>query len=319
LKSNSVYITDYVSNPDLEREVLREALSSDPHEGIEVLIVWHDTINEEYLSRFPNLKAVVRYGVGHDNLDLAALKARGIYACNTPDYGVDEVSDTAIAMIMAISRGIVRYDSLSRGYRSNWQENTDKSIKRGTEQVVGVVGAGRIGGSVLFKARAMGFKTVFYDPYKPSGHEKTFGASRTDCMEELLGQSDIVSVHCPLSAETKGMIDRKFVDCMKDGASLVNTARGKLVEDLEVFHEPLKSEKLSCVYLDVLPDEPPGEGALINAWRKRESWVDGRFLINPHSAYYSGLAYTEMRQKAAANAKRVIQGLKPVNIVNGVE
>ncbi|MDC0289927.1 C-terminal binding protein [bacterium] len=319
MKSNSVYITDYVDNPSIEREVLGDALAPEPHDGIEVLIVWHDLINEEYLARFPNLKAVVRYGVGYDNLDLVATKDRGVYACNTPDYGVDEVSDTAIAMIMAISRGIVRYDSLSRGYRDTWQENTHKEIRRGAEQTVGVLGAGRIGGSVLFKAKALGFKTVLYDPYRPSGHEKTFGSSRTESMHELLGICDIVSVHVPLSEATKGMIDREFVESIKDGASLVNTARGKLVEDLEVFHEPLESGKLGYVYLDVLPDEPPVDSPLVNAWRAREDWIDGRFLINPHSAYYSGRSYEEMRQKAALNAKRVLEGKTPVNIVNGLE
>lgn len=318
MKSNSVYITDYIDDPYIEREVLGDALASEPHEDVEVLIVWHEHINPEYLGKFPKLKAVVRYGVGYDNLDLVATRERGIYACNTPDYGVDEVSDTAIAMIMAISRGVVRYDSLSRGYRDTWQENTMSEIRRGTEQVLGVLGAGRIGGSVLYKAKALGFRTMLCDPYKPSGHEKTFGAARVETVAKLLEQSDIVSVHVPLSEETHGMIDEKFVAKMKPGSALVNTARGKLVEDLEIFYEPLKSGKLSYVYLDVLPDEPPGDGRLIDAWRAREDWLDGRFLINPHSAYYSDKAYYEMRQKAALNAKRVLEGKSPVNIVNGM-
>jgi len=317
MNSSKVYITDYVDDPSIELEVLGSSLSPEPHEGIEVLLVWHEHINENYIRQFPNLKAVVRYGVGYDGLDLPALSAKGVQACNTPDYGVDEVSDTAIAMIMAISRGIVRYDSQCRNYRENWQENTMQQIRRGTELVVGVVGAGRIGGSVLVKSKALGFKTVLFDPYKPSGHEKTFGASRTETLEELLGQADIVSVHVPLSEATNGMINAEFVAQMKSGASLVNTARGKLLEDLEIFHEPLKSGKLDYVYLDVLPDEPPASGDLIDAWRARESWLDGRLLINPHSAYFSDRAYHEMRQKAALNAKRALDGKPLLNLLNG--
>ena len=186
MNPNSVYITDYVRRADVETSLLGEALSSEPHDKIEVLMVWHHQIDSDYLRQFPNLKGVVRYGVGYDNIDLVATRERGVFACNTPDYGVDEVSDTAIAMIMAISRGIVRYDSLCRNYRANWQENTLNATRRGTEMTIGVIGAGRIGGSVLYKSKALGFQTVLYDPLKPSGHEKTFGAARTETMDELL-------------------------------------------------------------------------------------------------------------------------------------
>ncbi|MDA7872036.1 hypothetical protein N9B08_06305, partial [Akkermansiaceae bacterium] len=285
---------------------------------IEVLMVWHHQIDSDYLRQFPNLKGVVRYGVGYDNIDLVATRERGVFACNTPDYGVDEVSDTAIAMIMAISRGIVRYDSLCRNYRANWQENTLNATRRGTEMTIGVIGAGRIGGSVLYKSKALGFQTVLYDPLKPSGHEKTFGAARTETMDELLSLSDIVSVHVPLSPESEGFIDTSFLAAMKAGSSLVNTARGMLVRDLEIFYEPLKSGKLNYVYLDVLPEEPPQDGPLISAWRSRESWIDGRFLVNPHTAYYSGRAFFEMREKAALNARRILEGKVPHNIVNGL-
>jgi D-3-phosphoglycerate dehydrogenase len=88
---------------------------------------------------------------------------------------------------------------------------------------------------------------------------------------------------------------------------------------LDVFYEPLKSGKLNCVSLDVLPSEPPKEGLMINAWRAKEAWLDGRFTINPHSAFYSDKAYFEMRQKAALNVKRVLDGKKPINIVNGLQ
>lgn len=311
-----VYITDYIDDPSIEMEVLGEHLSSEPTESVEVLLVWHQQVDAAYIDRFPKLKGIVRYGVGFDNIDLAYAKRRGIYVCNTPDYGTEEVSDTAIAMIMNIARGITRYDYASRAYTQTWQENTNHAIRRNSEQRVGVIGAGRIGGSVLLKAQALRFQTGFYDPYVPRGHEKMLGASRMESLDALLASSDIVSIHTPLSEETAGMIDSAFIARMKPGSSLVNTARGKIIADIDVFYEPLRSGHLMNVALDVLPQEPPGRSLLLDAWREREGWLDGRLIINPHTAYYSTKAYYEMRHKAATNAARMLSGELPYNIVD---
>ncbi len=315
-----VYITDKVTNPDIERDVLGDELSSELHEGIEVLLVWHHKITNEFIDKLPNLKALVRYGVGYDVFqDLEYIKSKGIYASNTPDYGTDEVSDTSIAMIMNIARGITRYDYQCREYDDGtWQTNTLKYIKRTSDYKLGVIGAGRIGGSVLLKANALRFQTHFYDPYLSSGTEKMLGAKRFDNLDELLETSDIISINAPLNKETNAMIDEEFISKMKPGSSLVNTARGAIVKDLDVFYEPLKSGHLNCVSLDVLPSEPPVSGKMIDAWKAKEKWLDGRFMINPHSAFYSDKAYFEMRQKAALNVKRVLDGKKPINIVNGL-
>jgi len=318
---NRVFITDKITNPDIEKEVLGDELSSKLHEDIEVLLVWHKKISNEYIDKLPNLKAMVRYGVGYDVFeDIEYIKQKGIYASNTPDYGTEEVSDTAIAMIMNIARGITRYDYQCRDYKDgSWQANTLKNIKRNSDYKLGVIGAGRIGGSVILKANSLRLQTYFYDPYLSSGTEKMLGAKRVDSLDELLETCDIISINCPLNKETNAMVDEKFISKMKKGASLVNTARGAIVKDLDVFYEPLKSEHLNCVSLDVLPSEPPRSGLMIDAWRATESWLDGRFLINPHSAFYSDKAYFEMRQKAALNAKRVLDGKKPINIVNGLD
>ncbi|RXJ69343.1 hypothetical protein CRV08_04890 [Halarcobacter ebronensis] len=316
---NRVYITDKITDPYIEKEVLGDELSMTLHEEVEVLLVWHKKITNEFIDSLPNLKALIRFGVGYDVfLDLEYIKQKGIYASNTPDYGTEEVSDTAIAMIMNIARGISRYDYKCRDYRDSWQINTLDYIKRTSDYKLGVIGAGRIGGSVLLKANALRFQTQFYDPYLSSGTEKMLGAKRCENLDELIETSDIISINCPLTSETKAMIDEKFIEKMKKGASIVNTARGAIVKDLDVFYEPLKSGHLNCVNLDVLPTEPPGTGLMLDAWRAKESWLDGRFMINPHSAFYSDKAYFDMRQKAALNAKRVIEGKKPINIVNGL-
>jgi D-3-phosphoglycerate dehydrogenase len=313
---SKVFITDYIEDPDIERDVLGDALVSEPTEDVEVLLVWHETIDDAYVERMPRLRGVVRYGVGYDSLDLECLERRGIVACNTPDYGTEEVADTAVAMILNLTRGIARYDSRARGFRDgSWQENTLPGIRRTSETTLGVVGAGRIGGSVILRANALRFDTVFYDPHQPRGHEKMLGARRAESLDELLAASDVVSVHIPLNDETRGLVDERFVGAMRPGASFVNTARGAIVSALEVFHEPLESGRLRGVALDVLPTEPPLETPLLTAWRDREEWLDGRLLINPHAAFYSGTAYREMREKAAANALRILSGEEPYNVL----
>ena len=303
-----VYITDYVTDPWIERDILGSDVACALTPDVEVLLVWHQRIDAAYLDKVPRLRAIVRYGVGFDNIDLEEARRRGIAVANTPDYGVDEVSDTTLAMILNIVRGVSRYYSLCSRGQLTWQENTLPILRRTSDVVLGVVGAGRIGGSVLFKASSVGFQTVLFDPYKPPGHEKMLGARRVDDLQSLLEQSDIVSVHAPLTEETYGMIDEVFVRHMKKDASLVNTARGGILKDLDVLYEPMKSERVWAVALDVLPEEPPVDGKLFEAWRRHEEWLAGRLLINPHTAYFSQTAYREMREKAATNALRALEG-----------
>ena len=310
-----IAITDYFKEPHIEREILGDLVGMEPGPDTEVLLVWHDQIDEAYIRRLPALRGVQRYGVGYDNLDLPALKKHGIIACNNPDYGVDEVSDTAVAMILNIARGVTVYDHAARSYRTTWQENVNPAIRRTSDTVVGVVGAGRIGGSVLLKCRAIGFQTVFYDPYRDRGYEKMLQSRRVDSLEDLLEQSDIVSVHTPLNDETRGMIDASFLGSMKPGSALVNTARGGLLKSTDLLFDALGSGHLASVALDVLPQEPPGDDDLINAWRKAEDWVQGRLLINPHSSYYSSASSLELRRNAARNALRIYESQTPYNVL----
>ncbi len=314
---SKIAITDYFDSPGIEeKKVLGDLVGMEISEETEVLLVWHLPINEKTIGHLKNIKGVQRYGVGFDNLDLTYLKSRGIIACNNPAYGVDEVSDTAIAFIMAISRGILSYDAHARYHKETWQENINLSIKRVNQTKLGVVGAGRIGTSVLLKAKALGFQTLFYDPYKESGYEKVVGATRYEALNEMLNASDIISVHCPLSKETGGLIDEKFLNEMKEGASLVNTARGKLLANTDSVYEALKTGHISQVFLDVLPEEPPKQDPLIQAWRNQEDWIKGRLLINPHSSYFSQSSILDLRRGAAENALRLLKNKNPMNVLN---
>jgi C-terminal binding protein len=308
-----IAITDFITDPDIEKEILGDLVSATVGPDTEVLLVWHEKIDSDYIGKLPELKAVQRYGVGFDTIDIDALGNHGIIVCNNPDYGTDEVSDTTVAMIVNIARGLTLYNEAARKYASTWQVNFNPRLKRNSETTVGIIGAGRIGGSVILKCNAMKFKVIFYDKYKERGYEKLLSAKRLESMEEVLENSDIVSLHVPLTRETEGMVDRSFTARIKPGSSLVNTARGGLFADLDIIYEAIKSGMLYQFATDVLPDEPPLSGRLIDSWRRSEEWLNGRVIINPHTAWYSNESIIEMRVRAARNALRLLNGQPPHN------
>ena len=307
---SKVYITDYIADPHIELGLLKDYLTDDIADpSIEVLLVWHESISKEYLQKFPNLKGVVRYGVGYDAIDLDAIKEAKLVFCNNPDYGVTEVSETALSMLLAWSRGIFEYDFLAKGLPSNWQENTLPRLRRSSEIQVGVVGAGRIGSRFLKNAEAIGFQTAYYDPYVDPASLLELGAKKYSSLERLLSYCDVISVHTPLNESTRGLVDANFISQMKSGSCLINTARGGLIDSLDDLLIAIDSQRLSGVYLDVLPEEPPVAGGFIDAWLSAECPNrGGRIIVNPHTAYFSQDSYNEMRTKAAKNALDILQG-----------
>tara|TARA_B100001939_G_scaffold171417_1_gene147757 strand:- start:103 stop:603 length:501 start_codon:yes stop_codon:yes gene_type:complete len=151
--------------------------------------------------------------------------------------------------------------------------------------------------------KAFGPRILGYDPYQPSGHEKAVGYQRFQFLEEMLPLCDMISFHCPLSDETRGMINSDFCGQLKNGSILVNTARGGLLESFDVLEQALRENRIHAAGLDVLPQEPPGNHPLIEAWRNREDWLEGRLWITPHLAFFSNQAWYEMRYKAAETVK----------------
>lgn len=303
---SKIAITDYFNEPgSIEKEILGDLVGMQVGEDTEILLAWHQKIDAEYCEKLPNLRGVQRYGVGYDSLDLDYLKSRGILCCNNPDYGTEEVADTAVAMIINITRGISRYNHKAKAYFNDWQENVDKSIKRSSDTTVGIIGAGRIGASVLMRCKALRYNTLFYDPYKERGYEKMLGSKRVESLDELLEKSDVISLHTPLNKETLGMVNENFIQKMKKGSSLVNTARGGLISELDLLYQALETNHLENIALDVLVEEPPKEGKLINAWRNFQHPLQDRIIINPHTSYFSTQAYEELRKNAALNALRI--------------
>ena len=322
-----IYITDYVDSPDIERSILGEKLNSftdevDNKSQAKVLLVWHFQVNEESLKEFPQVKAIVRYGVGFDNIDLDICKSKSIEVFNNPDYGVDEVSDTALGMIMNLGRNISVYNSKSKqllrdkSQDLDWQENTNRNALRFKDCSIGIIGMGRIGSTVCLKMRNIIGSIKFYDPYVQPGYEKVMGCEREESLEALLESSDIVSLHLPLSENTQGMVDDLFINKMKMGSIFINTARGGFVSSLDCLFKGLESGRLNGVGLDVLPEEPPVESIsdpLLVNWLDERSEYKDKIIINPHTAYYSPQSYNEMRQKAALMSLNALEGNQKQN------
>ncbi|MFN2153653.1 MAG: C-terminal binding protein [Anaerolineae bacterium] len=310
-----VGITDHITPPaDIERSAFPEAefrFLSDWREEenrkewqqVDAVLVWHWRVDRATLDVLERCKIIVRYGVGFDLVDVKAVAERGIPFSNTPDYGTEEVADTACGMILALQRKIVAYDRDCRRYTEDWQKHLLHPTWRTSDRTLGLIGVGRIGTAVVNRMKPFGYRIVGYDPYQPSGHEKAVGYHRVDSLADLLSEADIISVHCPLTEETRGMIDAEFFRRMKPGSAFVNTARGGILAGLDCLEEALRSGHLESAAMDVLPDEPPKDHPLIQAWREDAPWIRGRLIITPHSAYYSERGSYEMRYKAAETAR----------------
>jgi lactate dehydrogenase-like 2-hydroxyacid dehydrogenase len=282
------------------------------------ILAWHNvTIGEALVDELANCRLIVRVGAGYDNMALAACGRRGIAVCNVPDYGVNEVADHAIALMLALGRAIVRYHgAVADDPVGGWVVEKTPAIRRFAGLTFGVVGMGRIGTAAARRAAAFGLRILFYDPYLPTGAELGLGFARTDSLEALLEQSDIVSLHTPLTAETRGMIDGPALARMRPDAVLINTARGPMV-DLDALAAALRSGRLAAAGLDVLPQEPPLAGtAFVEAVQRREPWTIGRVIITPHAAWYSRDSYGDLRRKAALVARDFLRDGRLRDCVN---
>ena len=302
----------------IQREVLRIAdLSDQDCAEADGLCTFRVPVGRADLPRFPRLKAMVRMGVGYDILDRAAAAERGILVCNIPDYGTMEVADMAMAHVLALRRGLALYFDTQRGDQpAEWAKIASPLVRRLNIQRFGIVGLGRIGTAVAHRAKAFGFEVSFYDPYRPPGWDRANLINRANTLEELLRQSDVVSVHCPLTPETRGMLGLEQLRMMPKDAILVNTARGPIV-DIEAVTTVLREGHLAGVGLDVIPVEPVVEPVpdLIRAYRAREPWLTGRLIVTPHIGYHSPQAFDDIRSKSAETIAAALLSNRPQNVI----
>jgi D-3-phosphoglycerate dehydrogenase/C-terminal binding protein len=286
-------------------------------EQCDALMLYHSiALTRRVIDRLTRCKVVVRCGVGYDNIDGAAARAKGIPVCNVPDYGTEEVADSAIGMALALARGISYLNSRLRAREGEWTFLQAAPLVRLRGQVFGIVGLGRIGTATAVRAKALGLNVQFYDPFKPDGYDKALGITRVYDFERLLAQSFILSLHCPLTPQTLNLMNRETIKQMPRGSYLVNTARGGVV-DGEAVAATIASGHLGGAALDVLPTEPPSpDDPLIRAWRDPNHPAFHRVILNPHTAFYCEQGLMEMRVKGAETCRAALLGQMLRNVVN---
>lgn len=302
----------------LRRDVAKLA-DLDPADCAEAdgLMIFRHWLGAGDAARFPRLRAVVRMGVGYDRLDRAALAARGVLVCNVPDYGTTEVADHAIALVLALRRGLLlHHDQQRADPPAPWQAKLHPLIRRTSVQRFGIVGLGRIGTAVALRAKALGFQVTFFDPYLPNGADLALGICRAPTLGALMRESDTVSLHVPLTPETRGLVGATALALLPPGAVVVNTARGPVL-DLDALDAALREDRIAGAGLDVLPTEPPAEPApaLLGAYRAREPWLLGRLIVTPHSAYLSPEAHDDIRLKSAETMRAALLTPHPQNVI----
>ncbi|MEM7099222.1 MAG: C-terminal binding protein [Pseudomonadota bacterium] len=274
-------------------------------------------IPEEYRRQMNNCRIFVTPKVGFDNIDRQAWGELGVPVCNVPDYGTQEVADHAMALMLSLMKGITFHTrELKQDPRGLWRPALNPYGKRLSACVCGVVGLGRIGTAAALRAKAFGMDVVMYDPYAENGAELAVGIRRVHSLQELFAQSDVVTLHAPLSEETEKLINADVLNASKPGLVLVNTARGPII-DLDALYDALKAEKVQAVGLDVLPEEPADpDHPLIKAWAANEEWIDHRLLLTPHSAFFTPESVYDMRYKGGEVAVTYLSSGRLNNCVN---
>lgn len=310
-----VVITDYVwESLDVERKTLAGLAdivpmkTKTPPEFIAeaadcdaLLNTYAGPITAEVMAKMPKCRIIARYGIGVDTIDLKAATEAGIIVTNNPTYCIEEVAEHTMALLLACARKVVVYDRLVRAGR--WEVPPGKPMFRLAGRTLGLVGYGHIAREVAKRAAAFGMKVVFADPFVKASD----GSAAKVELDALLRDSDFVSVHPPLTPQTRGMIGDEAFAKMKPTAFLVNCARGPVV-DTAALVRALDAKKIAGCALDTIDPEPLPEG---HALRNRDN-----VIVTPHVAWYSEQALVGLQAGAPGEVRRVLTGEWPVNVVN---
>jgi D-3-phosphoglycerate dehydrogenase len=266
----------------------------------DAILVTYAKLPGELLRRLTRCKAIGRFGLGVDNIDLPAAKECGIAVNYVPDYCLREVSDHAMALLLALARKVTLANKLVQSGR--WEVPPIVPLRRLEGQVLGLVGFGNIPRTLAPKAKAFGLKVLTYDPYVVAEALVATGVESVS-FDELLARSDFISVHAPLQPATRGLMNAKTFAKMKKGAFLINTARGPLVDEPALI-AALDSGHLGGAALDVVTTEPLA----------KDSALIGRdnVILTPHTAFYSVEALEELQTKCASDVARVLSGEKAI-------
>ena len=281
-----------------EEDVIRAA------EGARGILVQYAPVTRRVLEALPGLKAVGRYGVGVDNVDVDAATSLGVAVCNVPDYGTEDVSDHAIALTMALARGVAALDRAMRS--GDYSLAPAQPLHRLSGRVFGVAGLGLIGAATARKARGVGYSTIGFDPLHSPGTVSPDGTPVVT-FDELVRRADVLSLHVPLNGLTRHLINADVLAKMKPGALVINTCRGGVV-DTDALVEALESGSIRGAGLDVFEEEPlPSASRLLGL---------ENVVLTPHAAWYSEESQEELKRRTAENVMDVAAGQTPRNIVN---
>jgi len=272
--------------------------------GADGILVQYAQITAEVMDALPRLRAIGRYGVGVDSVDIDAATARGIAVCNVPDYGTESVSDHAIGLALAAARGIPRLD---RGLRAgSFDLAAVRPLYQTRGRVFGVIGMGRIGTATARKAAGLGYEVIGYDiAADPRG--TTYHGFTAVGLDELLERSQVVSLHTPLTEVTRGMIGTDQLARMRSDAILVNTSRGGVVDGAALV-EALRTGSICGAAIDVHESEPLPVGHPLTTFDS--------VVLTPHLAWYTEESYDELKRRTVAGVLEVCAGRVPRNIVN---
>jgi D-3-phosphoglycerate dehydrogenase / 2-oxoglutarate reductase len=285
---------DVVLTADLESPAARAAARE--ADGIMVTV---QTVPADLISTMENCKIICRVGTGIDAIDIPAASARGIWVTNVPDYSIDEVSAHAIALALAQLRNLFRHrDAVLTG---EWRYQAEYPIQRLSNLTLGILGLGRIGKASAKKGRGLGMRVIAHDPYIDEDEFVVAGVERVD-WQELLAESDVLTLHVPLTAETRKIVNAEALALMKPTAYLVNTARGDVI-DIDAMVAAVKAGTIAGAGLDVLPTEPPPPGHQI--------LHDDRIIITPHIGWASMEAGHDVKIRGAEDVVRAILGKAP--------
>jgi D-3-phosphoglycerate dehydrogenase len=282
--------------------------SAPPWSGDDVVgLLSFEPVTADDLARLPALRVVATPSVGFDHLAVDAATERGVWVCNVPDYCVEEMADHALALVLALVRGVVELDRSVRDGR--WDHRVAGPLRRIADVRLGVVGFGRIGRALAERAQALDMDVTAHDPFVADDLMAASGA-RPASLAELLERSDAISVHAPLTSETHGLIGAAEIARLPPGAFVVNVSRAGLV-DTSALLQALDAGHLGGVALDVLDVEPPTEAD--------PAPHAARLIVNPHAGYYSPEAEAEALRRATESVLDVLEGREPRGAVNAVK
>ncbi len=262
-----------------------------------------DAVSREVIAALPKLKVIGRYAVGYDNIDLVAARDHGVVVTHFPGYCTDEVADHALSLILALNRRLFPSDRRVReghwaGHNLETAHVAGGEILPMREQTIGVIGLGRIGRAVVARLRPFGSRIIVTDPAIDPAAITATGAEAAS-LDELLEKADIVTIHCPLTPETRHLIGPDQLARMRPGSSLVNTARGPIV-DGEALAAALETGHLASAALDVMEREPLGPGDPL--------FEVPNLILTPHSAYYSERSMEALRRETYVDVLSVLAG-----------